>query len=426
MDINALRSAELLASFVRPFRSRESIERYQAAALARLVDHAWRCVPFYRRRLERQGLRPDDLQTPANLERLTPVSRRELQESATADRMAEGVDLSRCVSRETSGSSGEPLVIVRTPDEDTVLFGRRLRAQAMSGLRPWHLRVNLGSPRRIFLWHRIGAFRMRTVDDTQELREKADQVIALDPDVLLTPPETLEQLLEGFAGGRPPGLRHVFTGANRLRASLRRRAEAMLGARVTDFYGATEVNLIAWECHRCGRYHTVDDAVIVEVVGEDGHAVAPGEEGEVLVTALHSFAMPFIRFRMGDIARRPAETAGRAVHFGALEAIQGRTIDYLPLPGGRRLGPFVLLNALDTLPGLGRWCAVQHSETRITLEFEPLLGVNGTSLGHAIATCCRSLFPAGVEVEVCETRHFRDEAGASLSSKHRYVKSIGA
>lgn len=83
--------SEPLASLVRPFRSRRSIERYQTAALRRLVDHAGRRVPFYRRRLELHGLRPGDLRAPADLERLPPVSQRELQEAVLADPMAAGV-----------------------------------------------------------------------------------------------------------------------------------------------------------------------------------------------------------------------------------------------------------------------------------------------------------------------------------------------
>lgn len=114
---------ELLASLARPFSSRRNVERYQARALGRLIDHAWRRVPFYRRRLELHGLRPEDIRAPADLARLPPVSRRELQEAALSDRMASGVELTECVSYETSGSTGEPLRIVRTPREDARLFG---------------------------------------------------------------------------------------------------------------------------------------------------------------------------------------------------------------------------------------------------------------------------------------------------------------
>jgi phenylacetate-CoA ligase len=240
-------------------------------------------------------------------------------------------------------------------------------------------------------------------------------------------PEALEEILEDGAHGRRRGPRHVFTGANQLRPSLRRRAEEIFGASVTDFYGTTECNLIAWECRRCGRYHTVDDSVIVEVIREDGRAAAPGEEGEVLLTALHSFAMPFLRFRIGDLARRPAEPPRCAIHFGALERIEGRVVDYLRFPDGGRLGPFALLDAVDSLHGLGRWQAVQHTETRIELRFEALPGAAEDALGAAIEANCRGILPAEVELEVRAVRSFPAATGgdgSAVRAKHRFVRSM--
>ncbi len=72
---------------------------------------------------------------------------------------------------------------MRTPREDARLFGRRLRAQMFSGLRPWDLRVNIGSPRRLFRWHRIGAFRIRTVANRQPHEDILDRIAALEPDI---------------------------------------------------------------------------------------------------------------------------------------------------------------------------------------------------------------------------------------------------
>ena len=212
---------EFLLSLERPFGSRRAIERYQEAALRRLIEHAFERVPFYRRHFERHGVRPADVRRLADLHRLPPVSRRELQETALPDRMASGVELERCHSYETSGSSGEPLRIVRTPHEDARLFGRRLRAQILSGLRPWDLRVNIGSPRRLFRWHRIGAFRIRTVANRQPHEGIIDRITALQPDIWIVSPETLELLVEQSADGRPrPTPRQVFTGANQLRPSV--------------------------------------------------------------------------------------------------------------------------------------------------------------------------------------------------------------
>jgi len=123
---------ELLLSLARPYRSRHAIERYQQNALRRLVTHAYAHVPFYRRHFDRHGLRPQDLRRLADLARLPAISRRELQEAPLRDRMAAGSDLSACHSYETSGSTGEPLRIVRTPDEDGgILILRTLRTPSL-------------------------------------------------------------------------------------------------------------------------------------------------------------------------------------------------------------------------------------------------------------------------------------------------------
>ncbi|HEX2463310.1 MAG TPA: hypothetical protein VHR17_01720 [Thermoanaerobaculia bacterium] len=414
---------EFLVSLERPFHSRRAIEHYQEAALRRLVEHAFEHVPFYRRHFDRHGLRPADVRRLADLHRLPPVSRRELQHAAVADRTASGVDLERCHSYETSGSSGEPLRIVRTPHEDARLFGRRLRAQVFSGLRPWDLRVNIGSPRRLFRWHRLGAFRIRTVVNRQPHEGILDQLAALEPDIWIVSPETLELLIEQSADGRSrPTPRQIFTGANQLLPSVRRRGEGIFAAPVTDFYGTTECNLVAWECRHCGLYHTSDDSVIVELVREDGRDAAPGEDGEVVLTTLHSFAMPFLRFRLGDLARRPRETRRCAIHFAALERIEGRVTDYIRTPGGQRVGPFRIMDALDELPGVRRWQMVQRALNRVEVQFEPRPQADEGGVARAIVERCAELFPPEVEIEPRAIRF--DDDGAAGGAKLRFVRAM--
>jgi phenylacetate-CoA ligase len=302
------------------------------------------------------------------------------------------------------------------------LFGRRLRAQILAGLRPWDLRVNIGSPRKIFAWHQLGAFRIRTVQNRMPHEGLVDRVAALEPDVLMTPPESLALLIEqAAAGGRRPTPRRIFTGANQLTPALRRRAEKAFDTTITDFYGTTECNLIAWECRRCGLYHTSDDSVIVELVREDGGAAGPGEAGEVVITTLHSYAMPFVRFRLGDVARRPSQSRRCAIHFGALESLEGRVIDYIRTPGGVVIGPFRILDAIDDLTGIRRWQMVQLEPGRVEVRFEPTPGAVAENVASAIARACAALFPPDVAIEPRETRFDDDEAGGA---KLRFVRAM--
>jgi phenylacetate-coenzyme A ligase PaaK-like adenylate-forming protein len=84
---------------------------------------------------------------------------------------------------------------------------------------------------------------------------------------------------------------------------MRQRIEAGFGAPVIDFYDSHEFNMIAWQRPGTGYYQLAAQSVISEVL-QDGHPVEIGEQGEFVGTALHSWAMPFIRFRLGDIVTR--------------------------------------------------------------------------------------------------------------------------
>ncbi|MBI5480541.1 MAG: phenylacetate--CoA ligase family protein, partial [Deltaproteobacteria bacterium] len=81
----------------------------------------------------------------------------------------------------------------------------------------------------------------------------------------------------------------------------RRVIEEAFGCRVYDKYGSREFSGIAYECEAHAGHHVVAEGYIVEVL-RDGRPAAPGETGEVVITDLNNFCMPFIRYRIGDLA----------------------------------------------------------------------------------------------------------------------------
>lgn len=92
--------------------------------------------------------------------------------------------------------------------------------------------------------------------------------------------------------------------------------------------------------------HTSDDTVLVEVVDPDGVPVAPGEIGEVVVTALHTFTMPLIRFRIGDVAEQGLAVCECDAPCGAIRDVHGRMLDMFPLPDGPVIHPYWLSESL--------------------------------------------------------------------------------
>ncbi len=357
---------------------------FQSRRLTELVRHAYHRVPFYRRLYTLHGLNPADVRGIADLGRVPVASKSMMQEHPAADLVASGLDPARLVVHYTSGSTGYPFRIRRTLFEDRLLQGIRLKRQFQLGLRAGDLRVSVslpghgskGSKQDTHFYNRLGLLRRLVVDCLLPAEQILERLAELRPDVLMGYPDALAWIA---GSGSEDHLRRirprmVFTGGETLTTDMRRQISAAFEAPVYDFYGIHEFNLLASECPHTGLYHVAEDSAIVEVL-KDGKPAAEGETGEVVATALHSFAMPMIRYWTGDLAVRGPLACPCGAGCATLKAIHGRLIDRFTLPGGRRLHPYHLLEPLvrDTA-WLRRYQLVQETEERIVIKAVPLPG----------------------------------------------------
>lgn len=191
------------------------------------------------------------------------------------------------------------------------------------------------------------------------------------PDVVHGYPGVLARVAHAMGdGGRlgiPPRL--VIVGGEVLTALTRDQITRGFQAPVFDTYASWEFNLIAWECKETGEYHTCDDSVLVEVI-KGGQPARSGERGEVVATSLHSFAMPFIRYRLGDLVTKGSDTCPCGEPYSTIRAIQGRMIDYFMLPGGRVMHPYEIVTVLlyETASWIRQYQLIQEREDRIILK----------------------------------------------------------
>jgi len=160
-----------------------------------------------------------------------------------------------------------------------------------------------------------------------------------DPHYLLTYPSVGVALFEALgASGRTPALEDIRFMSEPLDAEFEAALTRDWGVRVMDLYSANEVGHIAFRCRERGKLHVQSEAVLVEVLREDGSTCGPGDTGRMVVTALHNRATPLIRYELGDYA-----TVGTPCRCGrmhpVLERIQGRVRNLLRLPDGRRSWP---------------------------------------------------------------------------------------
>jgi phenylacetate-CoA ligase len=363
--------------------ARNEIVAFQEARLRRLVAHAYENIPRYRRLFDRHALEPRHIRTVADLAKIPLTSRRDLQGAQGEDVVARGLDVTRLLAQKTSGSSGVPLTIRRTWPEERLASAFRWRAFRDFGVRPRDMRVSIGfplphhprdwdTPQRII--RALGFHRKTTLDCRRPIPELVRGLEALRAEVILGSPSVLARIGEAAARERPRALRPrlVIAGGEVLTPLRRRQIAENFGASVFEIYATHEFGIIAWQCPRAGTLHVADDGVIVEVL-KDGRPAKPGETGEVVVTRLHTFAMPFIRYRLGDLVTQGDSSCPCGAPFSTVLAVQGRMLDLFPLAGGRLFHPYELGRIiLEHAAGwIGQFQLTQERADRVVLRVAP-------------------------------------------------------
>ncbi len=359
--------------------SPRQVREYRDGRLRRIIRHARKNVPFYRDIWAARGVSPGSVRTAEDLAALPIITRKDLRARRLGAFLANGSDPDRLITIQTTGSTGEPLAVRRTPAEDFVFHVFRMRAMASFGLRPADRMARIGthshkqSPPAWRAAQRLGLFRQ---DQIALLDAPADIAAALgrtDPDVVTGDAGVLTRAAREVArlSGRAPRPRFVVTGSEMLTPGMRRRIVEGFGCPAYDTYCSEEFGLIAWECRETGLYHVCDDNVVVEVL-KDGRPAREGERGDIVVTALHYHAQPFVRYVLGDEVVPGPAACPCGAPFATLSEISGRSVDYLHLPGGRELYAAAAAHVIQAVaPWVEQYELVQERVDRVVIRLVP-------------------------------------------------------
>ncbi len=412
-----------------PRSGREELRAFQDHALRRLVRHAYERVPYYRALFDRERLHPRHIRGIRDLDLLPFTSKADMRARPEAERIATGLDPARLLHVRTSGSSGEPFTIRRTWLEDKVQYALRLRAFAALGIVPRDRvaivglmsRPDSGDPKHLGRALRaLGLHRRWKVDGLGAPDSTLRRLAEVQPDVLLGFPGMLDRLTSPELAPLRTRLRPrlVLVGGEVSTTAMRARLREAFGAAVAETYASHECPLMAWSCRHGAELHGCDDGVVLEVL-RDGRPAAPGERGEVVATNLHAYAMPFIRYRLGDLATRGTECPC-AQPFSTIATIEGRMVDYFPLPDGRLLHPYEIVTRLVWGPSewIQRYQLVQERRDRIVLR---VVGIEPPAdRVAAIVAAVQPLLGPGVEFRV----ELADEIPLTAGGKLRPARSL--
>jgi phenylacetate-CoA ligase len=192
-----------------------------------------------------------------------------------------------------------------------------------------------------------------SIDVRTSVAEQADFLVRHDPDYLNAYPSVVLALTDHFARSRQhlSKLREVRTFGEVLEPNVRAECRRVWNVPVTDVYSSQELGHIAVQCPQIEHYHVQSESVLVEVLDDRNRDCRPGEIGRLVITSLHNFAMPLIRYDIGDYAEvgEPCP-CGRGLP--VLTRIVGRQRNMFLLPDGQKKWPTLELSEDEQAAGM--------------------------------------------------------------------------
>lgn len=355
----------------------ECLQNLQDSRLRALSTHHTQHTPAYRARLERANIRELDL---SSLKSLPPIRRRDIQDEGAAFTSAQIPEQYKPLGKiKTSGSTGEPVELTKTAVNQLFWSAYTIRDHVWNHRnfmnRMTAIRANISTYLEGTSWGFPASQLFATgpaqgIPISTPVERQAELIDQFQPDILIVYPGNLAALLEIWNMRKrtpPPKFRHVKTIGETVSPELRRRTRETFGLAIEDNYSSQEAGPIAIQCPEGGLYHIMGEALIVEVLDENDAPCKAGKTGRVVITDLHNFAAPLIRYDIGDIAEAgPACSCGKTLP--TLKRVLGRERNLVQHRNGDRHWPLVGFHRFAEVAAVQQYQFIQHSLDEIEIR----------------------------------------------------------
>ena len=324
--------------------TRPEIEALQLERLQATIKHCMNS-PFYKKRFEQIGLKPEDIMTLDDLRKIPFTTKQDLRDTYPFG--IASVPLEKCTRlHSSSGTTGNPTVILHTKKDLEQWANAVARCLWMVGCRPDDVFQNTSGYGMFTggLGFQYGAEKlgMLTVpaaagNTLRQLKFFTDFGTTVVHAIPSYAARIYEVMLEkGIDPRKDTKLRTLVIGAEPHSEDTRKRIEEMLGVKAYNSFGMSEMMGpgVAFECPEQNGMHIWEDYFIVEIIDpETLEPVPDGEVGELVLTTINREAMPLLRYRTRDLTRILPGDCPCGRHHKRLDRMKGRSDDMIILKG---------------------------------------------------------------------------------------------
>lgn len=359
----------------------DQLKSLQWKLLNKMIAHAYANVSFYKKRFDAVGIKPDDIRIFADYLLIPTLTRAEVQDHLR-ELISQDFRPDQLVRNMTGGSTGSPLVFYHNPERMASRLASTLRHNRWAG---WQIGDRVG-----VLWGAKSDLAGLSGLKARLRNLLLDRQLVLDATAITE--ESLFDFVQKFKKYKPKfilayasaaylfakfaqanqikGIRPqaIVSSAEMLSDQERELIERVFECPVFDRYGSRETSVIASQCDRHTGLHVNAEALYVEII-KNGKPAPPGEIGEVVITDLLNYGMPFLRYKNGDTATWAPGSCPCQRGLPRLEKIAGRVTEFILTPEGKlSSGAALAIYLITDIPGLKQAQIIQDKREHLLFK----------------------------------------------------------
>lgn len=344
--------------------SKKQIEEYQTIQLQKLINHAYKNVPYYTKSFNDRGIKPKDIQTIEDLKKLPYITKKDIQQNFEQLK-AKNYPSWKFVETSTGGSTGTPLKVLHergvTYQKEIAFQWRQFKelgitfTDRVAILRGYEMKQKGGSNYPIFykeLKYRNSLMLSSHLLEKELLLKYIQKIKKYNPSYITAFPSSLYILAKFMFENsiQISRVNNLITSSESLypfhRSLIKR---AFNNATLLDYYGNSEATAFISHCAKEDLYHIIPEYGIVEIVNNNNEYVKiEGEKGEIISTSFNNYAFPLIRYKTNDFAIWTNKICSCKKSHQYLKAIDGKIQEFI-ITKKRDLIPISSLNVHEDL-----------------------------------------------------------------------------
>lgn len=407
--------------FMEEWKATDTIEKNSCKKARALFKDVTHINPFYKEKLKNINI--NSIKTIHDLQKIPFTTKDELRDAFPRD-LSSGYTVENCVHESTSGSTGDVLNIYHNSEAFDYYTALGMREYVWWGYKPFYNVTYIRFEHfEKTIFETIGLLKRKYIPVTLSAEKQLNMLLEQAPDVIFGYPSSLYEIGKLIEEHNIQIKNPKFINSNSelLTEPTREYIKSVFGCSVYNEYSSFEVHSIASECPK-KRMHIHLDNNIVEVI-KDGEQVEPGERGEIVVTNLHNKAMPFIRYRTGDIGALSDQHCECGRGLPLLDMIEGRKDEFLHLPSGGKISPRVF-DPLDFIfhEYVLKFQIIQKKKDLFVIKVVPRAEYSDQVRKKLIREA-KNCFPEPITVEVTEVEDIKRTGRGKLRAVLNRVKA---